>query len=286
MKVAVLLDSGSDYYNQDIQMEGLFAVPLQIIAEDVGYKESVEISNDQVNSLMQREKSVSTSLPSLGELELLFMQIKDQGYDTVFAVPITSGISGTINAMRLAAQEQGLNFVAYDCYTTMHIELHCAKSARQLFDKGASIELVTERLDESVNHSCTYIIPDNLDHLAKGGRLSPMAAKLGGLLRIKPILFLGPKTKGVIDPFDKVRTMSKAIQSVIDDMKTRNIDESYNITVVDVNSPEVLETTYNKLKETFPTCQITQTQLISTVSVHVGIGTIAFQVYKRVNTII
>lgn len=286
MKVAVLLDSGSDYYNQDIQMEGLFAVPLQIIAEDVGYKESVEISNDQVNSLMQREKSVSTSLPSLGELELLFMQIKDQGYDTVFAVPITSGISGTINAMRLAAQEQGLNFVAYDCYTTMHIELHCAISARQLFDKGASIELVTERLDESVNHSCTYIIPDNLDHLAKGGRLSPMAAKLGGLLRIKPILFLGPKTKGVIDPFDKVRTMSKAIQSVIDDMKTRNIDESYNITVVDVNSPEVLETTYNKLKETFPTCQITQTQLISTVSVHVGIGTIAFQVYKRVNRII
>ena len=168
----------------------------------------------------------------------------------------------------------------------MQIELHCAISARQLFDKGASIELVTERLDESVNHSCTYNIPDNLDHLAKGGRLSPMAAKLGGLLRIKPILFLGPKTKGVIDPFDKVRTMSKAIQSVIDDMKTRNIDESYNITVVDVNSPEVLETTYNKLKETFPTCQITQTQLISTVSVHVGIGTIAFQVYKRVNTII
>lgn len=284
MKIAVVLDSGSDYYNQNIKMEGLYAVPLQIIVEDEGFRESVEISNDQVNALMQREKSVHTSLPLLGDLDELFKTIKNDGYDTVFAVAITEGISGTFNAMRLAADAQGLSFIPYDCYTTMHIELDCAIAARKLFDQGASVELVTQRLDDSVTNSCTYIVPDNLDHLSKGGRLSPLAAKLGGLLRIKPILFLGPSTKGIIDPFDKVRTMSKALSTVIGDMKNKGIDENYTITVVDVNAPDSLDTTVNLLKEAFPTTQLRVTQLISTVSVHVGIGTIGFQYIKNIDT--
>ena len=286
MKIAVVLDSGSDYYNRDIQMEGLFSVPLQIIVEDEGFRESVEISNEQVNSLIQREKDLKTSLPSLGDLDELFANIKAQGYDTVFAVPITSGISGTINAMRLAAESQGLDYIAYDCYTTMHIELEYALAARRLFDQGASVDQVVNRLNETINDSCTYIVPDNLNHLAKGGRLSPLAAKLGGLLRIKPILFLGPTTKGVIDPFDKVRTMSKAISTVVDDMKSKHVDENFIITVVDVNSPTELEKTVDFVKATFPNTEVRVTQLISTVSVHVGIGTIAFQVQRKINSVL
>lgn len=286
MKIAVVLDSGSDYYNQDIQMEGLFSVPLQIIVEDEGFRESVEISNEQVNSLIQREKDLKTSLPSLGDLDELFANIKAQGYDTVFAVPITSGISGTINAMRLAADSQGLDYIAYDCYTTMHIELEYALAARRLFDQGASVDQVVNRLNETINDSCTYIVPDNLNHLAKGGRLSPLAAKLGGLLRIKPILFLGPTTKGIIDPFDKVRTMSKAISTVVDDMKSKHVDENFIITVVDVNSPTELEKTVDLVKATFPNTEVRVTQLISTVSVHVGIGTIAFQVQRKINSVL
>lgn len=286
MKIAVVLDSGSDYYNQDLQMEGLYAVPLQIIVEDEGFRESTEITNDQVNALMQREKAVSTSLPLLGDLDALFTQIKEDGYDAVFAVAITEGISGTLNAMRLAANAQELTFIPYDCYTTMHIELDCAVAARKLFDQGASVELVQERLNEAVNNSSTFIVPDNLDHLAKGGRLSPLAAKLGGLLRIKPILFLGPTTKGVIDPFDKVRTMSKAISTVINAMKEKGLDETYTITVVDVNAPDELDKTVQLLKKEFPQSKFRVTQLISTVSVHVGIGTIAFQYIKDINTTI
>lgn len=284
MKIAVILDSGSDYYNRNVKMEGLYAVPLQIIVDNEGFRESVEISNDQVNSLIQREKDVKTSLPSLGDLDALFEQIKKDGYDTVFAVPITTGISGTLNAMRLASEPHDLKFIGYDCFTTDHIQLECAIAARTLFDQGADIDMVIERLDEAVKTSCTYIIPDNLDHLARGGRLSPMAAKLGGLLRIKPILFLGPSTKGVIDPFDKVRTMSKAIATVVADMKNKGVNDDYFITVVDVNSPDELEKTATLLKDTFPNTELRVTQLISTVSVHVGIGTIAFQTMKKINT--
>lgn len=283
MKIAVIVDSASDYYNQDIQLEGLYAIPLQIIEGEEAHLESVEISNDQVNNLMIREKELKTSLPVLGMIEDLFKNIKEDGYDQVFAVPITTGISGTLDAMRSAAHFTDMRFDSFDCFTAMHIELDCAIAARKLFDKGYNVEIVKQRLSDAVSNSDTYIIPNDLAHLARGGRLSPMAAKLGGLLKIKPILHLNKETKGIIDPFAKVRTMTKAIDTVIDDMENAGVDETYTLTLVDVNAPEELEKTEAKLKERFPNTPITVTQLISTVSVHVGIGSIAIQYMKNID---
>lgn len=283
MKVAVLVDSGSDYYNQNVEMEGLFAIPLQIIEDDHAYLESVEITNDQVNDLMTRGKMLQTSLPSLGQMEDLFKQIKSEGYDLVFATPITTGISGTLDAMRSAALFADIPFDYIDCFTAMHIELDCALAARTLFDKGYDVETVKERINASIDKSNTYIIPDDLDHLSRGGRLSPVAAKLGGLLKIKPILHLDKSTKGVIDPFAKVRTMTKAIDTVIDDMVKAGVDETYQITLVDVAAPEDLAKTEAKIRATFPNTDMKVTQLISTVSVHVGIGSIALQYFKKVD---
>lgn len=283
MKVAVLVDSGSDYYNQDIEMEGLFAIPLQIIEGNHAYQESIEITNDQVNNLMIRGKMLQTSLPALGEIEDLFKQIKADGYDLVFAVPITSGISGTLDAMRSAALFAEIPFDYVDCFSAMHIELECALGARKLFDKGYDITEVKKRLNDAIEKSNTYIIPNDLEHLSRGGRLSPLAAKLGGLLKIKPILHLDKSTNGVIDPFAKVRTMNKAIDTVLEDMVKAGVDETYQITLVDVNAPNELEKTQAKMEAQFPNSDLTVTQLISTVSVHVGIGTIAFQYLKKID---
>lgn len=283
MKIAVVIDSGSDYYNQDIQMEGLFAIPLQIIEDEHAYLESVEISNDQVNNLMIRGKTLNTSLPVLGQLEDLFDKIKNEGYEMIFAVPITSGISGTLEAMQSAAKFASIPFDFIDCFTTMHIQLDCGIGARTLLDKGYSLDVVKKRLQDSIDKSCTYIIPDDLNHLSRGGRLSPMAAKLGGLLRIKPILFLNKSTKGVIEPFDKVRTMSKAIDTVIQDMVKHGVDETYQLTLVDVNAADERDRTEAKLRKQFPNTDMKVTQLISTVSVHVGIGTLAFEYMKKID---
>lgn len=283
MKIAVIVDSGSDYYNQDINMEGLYAIPLQIIENETSYLESVEITNDQVNNLMIRGKELKTSLPSLGKIEELFAQIKADGYDKVLATPITSGISGTLDAMRSAALFAEIEFDFVDCYTAMHIELDCALGARILLDKGYDIETVKARINDAVAQSDTYIIPDDLQHLSRGGRLSPLAAKLGGLLKIKPILHLNKDTKGIIDPFAKVRTMSKAIDTVIEDMANQGVDETYQLTLVDVASPNELDKTEAKLRERFPKTDMKVTQLISTVSVHVGVGTIAMQYMKKID---
>lgn len=282
MKTAVVLDSGSNYYNEDIDIPGLYAIPLQLIDGETAYKESVEISIREINKKMMNGIRIQTSLPVLGEIESLFRQIKEDGYDQIFAVPITSGISGTLEAMVSAANIVEIDFNYIDCYTTMHTQLYIGIQARKLINEGKSVDETKSLLQNVVNHSNTFIIPDNLEHLSQGGRLSPLAAKLGGLLRIKPILHLDKSTNGVIDPFDKVRTMNGALDRVVKAFQEEGVDDTYHITITHVENRKDAEIMAEKLKAVYPDNKITIDDLISTVSAHVGIGTIALQYYKTV----
>lgn len=280
MKTAVILDSGSYYYVDKIDVEGVFAIPLQIIHGQDAFLESVEISLDQVNALLLDKQLLQTSLPSLGMIEDLFTDLKAQGYDQILAVPITTGISGTLNAMQSAAQFLDLKFYAIDAYTTAWLTQIIALHARALLDQGMAIDAVIHAFDDVIENSDTFVIADDLSHLSRSGRLSPLGAALGGFLRIKPILHLNKKTKGIIDAFDKVRTMSKAIDTVIDYMKTQGVGKGYYIAIADVAVPQLRESTVAKMKEAFPEAIIKENMLISTVSVHVGIGSIALQYAK------
>lgn len=282
MKTAVVLDSGSNYFNENINKAGIFAVPLQIIDGDKAYLESVEISVKEVNDKMENGIRLQTSLPILGEIEQVFQKIKSEGYDNILAVPITSGLSGTIQAMKNAADIADIQIDFIDCYTTMYIQLYCGLRARDLLDEGKSIQEVKNTLKEAILNSNTFIVPDNLKHLSAGGRLSPLAARLGGLLRIKPILHLDESTKGVIDPFDKVRTMNRALKRVVEAFQEAGVDETYDIMLTDVNNKKDADIMEAELKEAFPNTNIIRRPLISTVSAHVGIGTIALQYIKKI----
>lgn len=282
MKTAIVVDSGSNYYNEGINLAGLYAIPLQIIEGETSYLESKEISVEEVNEKMKHGIRIQTSLPILGQIEELFKQIKDDGYDHILAIPITTGLSGTIQAMISAATFADIAFDYIDCYTTMHIELYCGLTARRLIDEGHSLEDVKIALNEIIDHSNTFIIPDDLKHLSAGGRLSPLAAKLGGLLRIKPILHLDKSTKGIIDPFDKVRTMSRALERVVSAFKEEGVDENYQITLADVDNEKDAVQMEKLLNEAFPNTEVVRIPLISTVSAHVGIGTIALQYFKKI----
>ncbi|CAM3702229.1 DegV family protein [Erysipelothrix urinaevulpis] len=282
MKTAIVVDSGSNYFNEGINQAGLYAIPLQIIEGETSYLESIEISVDEVNDKMRRGIRVQTSLPILGEIESLFKKIKDDGYDQILAIPITTGLSGTIQAMISAASFADIAFDYFDCFTTMHIELYCGLTARRLLNDGHTVDEVKVILNDIVDHSNTFIIPDDLKHLSAGGRLSPLAAKLGGLLRIKPILHLDRSTKGIIDPFDKVRTMSRALERVVTAFEEEGVDENYQITLADVDNEKDAVQMEKLLKETFPKTEVVRIPLISTVSAHVGIGTIALQYFKKI----
>lgn len=282
MRVAVVTDSGSNIYAQKVEMEGLFKLPLQISDGDKTYLEGEEIDTQSIYHMIHEGKLLKTSLPPLGRIEELFEKLKKDGYDLIFGVPICSGLSGTINAMSTAAVNIGIEFDYIDCFSTASNELYLAVMARKMFDKGMDREAIKEKLIKAAKDSVTYIIPNDLKHLARGGRLTPVAAALGGLLKIKPILKVAEDTNGRIDAYSKVRTMSKAQDVVIETLKKEHhVDENCLICIADVDDKEGSRQYYEKMRQAFPNTEIFCVDLISTVGVHTGIGCLGIQYIRK-----
>lgn len=282
MKVAVVTDSGSNIYHQHVKMNGLYALPLQITDGNQVYLEGETISIDDTYELIAQGKLLKTSLPPIGRIEELFEQFEEEEVDLVFGVMISSGLSSTLSAMHTAAERFEIPFDYVDCFATASNQLHLAISARKLFDKNTPVDEVKRLLEAAVEDSVTFIIPDDLKHLARGGRITPMAAKLGGFLNIKPILKVAKDTGGKNDAYDKVRTMRKAYDVVIQYFKDHQVDENCLICVAHVRNKEKGQQLFELMKENFPTAEIFLTDLISTVGVHTGLNCVGIQYIRKV----
>ncbi len=281
MKVAFVSDSGTGMDIPTLLKEGIHSLPLQIGDGKRSYHDLEEMSLEEVYQRMAQGEMLTTSLPSLGRIEALFAQLKEQGYEMIFAVPICSGLSGTIDAMRMCAETVGIAFDYVDCHVTAVVQAYLIRCAKQLHEAGNAFPEIKRKLQEIIHTTNTLLLPSDLQHLKRGGRLTPLAATLGGLLKIKPILQINEKTNGKIDVLDKVRTMHRAMDRMVEMMKTDGVDETYDITVAHADDETEAFVLQDKLKAAFPNATHHMIKLVSVVGVHTGRGCQAIQYFKR-----
>ena len=122
----------------------------------------------------------------------------------------------------------------------------------------------------------------NLQHLKRGGRLTPLAAALGSMLKIKPLLQLNKQTEGRVDVLDKVRTMSRALSRMADVAKSDGFDpEAYEMTVLDSEAEEGALQMIALLEEAFPGIQIHRSAICPVIASHTGMGCSGHPQYVR-----
>ena len=282
-KVAFVTDSGTGLNVKEVEELGCYSVPLQITYGDKSLLENEEINVDEVYQLVKEGEMLKTSLPPLFKIEELFSRLKEEGYEKIFAVPICSGLSGTINAMVLTAKEIGIDFDYFDNGTTAMIERYMIVRAKVLYETGKTFTEIKEILNEICNHANTFVVPNDLHHLKRGGRLTALAASLGSLLKIKPVLEINIKTEGRIDVLEKVRTMSKALKRTIAALKEDNVGDGtgYNITIAHVLAEEQAKALLEDYKVEFPQANYNLIKLVSVVGIHTGPGCLAIQYFKE-----
>lgn len=280
MKVAFVTDSGTGYNKEYWKKRGIFSLPLQIEVNGKSYDEGEEIHIPDVLENLHKGIPMKTSLPKLGHIEDLFEQLKKEGYDTIFAVPICRGLSSTMNSMEMVAHMLELDFIGVDCYTTAVVQACMIEKAKKMWDEGNSIEKIVKELERIAASCDTILLVDDLNHLKRGGRMTPLAATLGGLLKIKPILHLDLETEGRIDVLGKVRTMSKAQDFVIERLKNIGVNKDYTIILADVDAREASKKFGAKIEAAFEGIKIHYIDLVSAVSSHTGLGCLAVQVFN------
>ena len=144
-------------------------------------------------------------------------------------------------------------------------------------------EEIKDILEKLVEDSATIIMVPNLEHLKKGGRITPAVAALAGLLKIVPIMKLNYSLGGKIDSFGKVRTTKKANLKIIDHMvnecKVNNKD--YVFAIEHVLNEELALEMKQKLIEQIGECEILVRELPAVVGAHMGIGGIGYQYIRK-----
>lgn len=278
-KIAVVTDTGSNMSFEEAKALGIHVLPLQITFGETAYQDLEEITTKEIYQRLKKLEMPKTSMPVYSRIETLFKQLKEEGYDTILGVPLTSGLSTTAATMESIAKELQMPFFLLDCFSTCQIQKYIAIEAKKMVDAHKSIPEILAVLQPKIQKANSIILVKDLEHLKRGGRLTPMAARLASLLKIFPVLQLNQDTAGKIDVFAKVRTESKAYKFAIDQaIEQMNDVKKTKVFLIHTEYQEGLDRLKNALMEAgVPESNIQFEVISSVIAVHTGMGCTCMQ---------
>ncbi|MCR2033660.1 DegV family protein [Anaerofustis stercorihominis] len=280
-KIAIITDSGTDVPKKYVDKYNMYVVPLIVNYNNKSYKDVVDIDIDTICDRL-KEEIPTTSLPSIDDIMETFEKVISDGYDKAIVITISSGLSGTYNAMRIASEsfEGRLETMLID---TKNIDIGAGFSAiraGELIEQGCSFDEIKEKLDDAIKNTKVYFCVKTLEYLRKGGRIGLVASVVGTALDLKPVMSCNED--GVYYVVSKARgrkkSLKKALSEAIDYSKKYN---KYNVAVVNVQAEDEAKEIENSIKKEFPNVENVFVGSISpTLAVHTGPGLIGVGVQK------
>jgi len=280
-KVAIITDSTASLTEEMLKEHHIYSSYLMIIFGNDSYQEFKEITPAKFLELSSSQKALpSTSQPAIGLTVELYEKLFAKGYDEIIHITISSAISGSYGSAVSAAEMVNTEKVhIFDSRTLVFPQGLLAIEAAKLAQAGKSATEIIPLLEKMREHTNLTAAIKTLDNLKKGGRLSNAEAVIGGLLQIKPIVHL--TKEGTIEAAGKVRTFKKALQFLIDTVKNANLDENYEICVLNMENPEEAAIVKAAVQEMHPKANIYELPLSLVVSAHVGSGAVAVSWIKN-----
>ena len=282
-KIAVLTDSGSGLNLIEAQKLGIFLVPLMVHIDDHSYQDGVEIQVEDILQALRDKKVPKTSTPLFKHIEEVILRIIAEGYQDIIAIPLSSGLSSTYQSIRLATSEHELNCHIIESHSTCMLETHLVRVAKQMIEKEIDLSVILERLQAIADQADTLILPNDLDYLKQGGRLTPLAASLANMFKIKPVLQLNKSSQGRIDVLAKVRTERKALDYVIEALVSKLNDNVHVYLIHSDALVRVLEAKALLLGKGIKEEQISIHAIAPVISSHTGLDCIGIQVVENGN---
>lgn len=213
-KIAIITDSASNLSLETVKgIPNLFMVPLTVIVDGKNYRDQIEISAQECYSKIDTHE-ITTSLPSMGDLTEILEKIKKQGFTDVLVINISSGLSGTFNAFRLALDTvEDINVTQYDSRTLGAGLGYLVEYALELVKANKSVKEIVKNLDElRYKDSLALYTISTLKYLRRGGRIGKVEGTIGDILKIKPVITV--TDEGVYTTLSKSIGLQRALKSM------------------------------------------------------------------------
>ncbi len=284
-KIAIVTDSNSGITQSAAKGYGIYVLPMPFMINEETFYEDITLSQDAFYEKLESGVNVVTSQPSPESvLELWDGLLKE--YDEIVHIPMSSGLSGSCqSAVMLSADYDGRVQVVNNQRISV-TQRQSALDAKLLAERGMDAAQIKDFLEKDKFNSSIYIMLDTLYYLKKGGRITPAAAAIGTMLRLKPVLQIqGEK----LDAFAKARTANQGkaimINAIRNDMETRfggaRADNIW-LEVAYTKNTDTAEQFVEELKKEFVGFDMVCNPLSLSVACHIGPGALAVACCKKI----
>ncbi|MGE7761088.1 DegV family protein [Peribacillus sp. NPDC097895] len=277
MAITILADSACDLPLSFYKENNVSLIPLQVHLDGKNHEDLLTINSHEVFQAMIDGKTPKTSQASPEYLIDLFTQFAMEKKQGIY-IAFSSELSGTYqtavmihNQVKEEYPDLDIEIVNTKC-ASMGVGL-IVKKAAELAAKGASKEEILADIEFYTKHMEHLFTVDNLEYLARGGRISKTSALVGGLLNIKPLLHV---EDGKLVPLEKIRGKKKLIKRVIELMHERGKNLTTQTIAISHGDDEETALEWKEaIQNEFGTTDFIIHPIGSVIGAHAGPGTIA-----------
>ncbi len=282
MRVLVSTDTSCLINYEVLKKFPIKVFPLNVIIDGKEYLDGINIDQAFLNDAMRANKIVKTSTPPLGNVIEYFEKIFAEGYDHVIHFTISSKLSSMYSLFTNVSENYFDNKISViDSYALSTVMLADVLLAYDEVKKGTEVKEIVEKINARKNDYFICFIPENLNALKNGGRISPTIAAIGNTLKLKPLLLI---KDGEILKGSMIRFVKKTLVEKFNLTLHKFAEKDYDYSIVSFDGDEKI---INEVKEYLIKkleCEdVVQAMFPINVCAHCGPGTIGLFVSKKIN---
>lgn len=270
----IIADTATLLSPADGEKLGVTVIPVGVLIDGEAFRDYEEITGAEFLERIRRGGVPKSSQPSVGDVLEVF---EGSGEEMLF-ITVGDGLSGgyqTALGARNCIEENGRIHVV-DSKTLAGPLRYMVKKAALLRDQGCSLQAIMDELQRCIDSSMSFVIPEDFEFLKRSGRLTPLAAKIGGALRLLPVL-TQTKDKTRIAPVSVKRTWKSAVAAIIQRLHESGVDENYLVSVSHAGTPEKAAGILERIRAEFPASEMELLELSPALMAHGGPGCIVVQ---------
>ena len=281
-----MTDSNSGITQAQAKEMGVVVLPMPFYINEEMFYEDIDLSQEQFYEKLQAGGDIKTSMPLVGDVTDKWDELLKE-YDEVVYIPMSSGLSSSCETAYMLSQDYDGKVEVVNNQRISVTMRQSVIDAKNLAEAGKSAKEIKDILEAAKFDSSIYIMVDTLTYLKKGGRITPAAAALGTLLKLKPVLQIqGEK----LDAFAKARTVKQAKNIMIEAMKSdfeKRFDSAdgrnINLEMAYTHDLDAALAFKEEVQAAFPENEIVLNPLSLSVSCHIGPGALAIACSKKID---
>ena len=258
--------------------QGVAVIPVCVSINDRTYQDYVQINGEEFLKFVAEGGIPTSSQPAIGDV----LEVLESSDEEMLLLSIGDGLSGAyqtaLAAKSMAPNPERVHII--NSKTLAGPMRYLVKKAIALKEQGLTIQQIKDDLAEGIASSVSFVIPEDFDFLKRSGRLTAFTAKVGGALKLLPVL-TQTKDKTRITPVGIRRGWNSAVEMIVQKLQALGVDKDYLISVSHAGTPEKAERILRQIQDRFIHSELELLELSPALMTHGGPGCIVIQAIRK-----